>query len=367
MILNLESHFIASLFEGIFIFDAQEKLLRINTSGERIIGRSEKATAGVTADDLFPKNPELAELVRTSLTENRALVHSGIDYNDPGGKPLHLSVSTSPIQEPDGTVIGAALVVRDETLLKEIDRSQRRADQLATLGIMNLGMAHEIKNPLGGIKGAAQLLRSDLEEGSPLIEYSDVILREVDRIDSLLEGLLSAQPRREVHYEELNIHEVLNEVIHLLEMSDETSCLTFTKSFDPSLPPIKGDRNGLTQVFLNLFKNAVEASPPGGEVIIRTLVPVGTPRGQMPFSRTRQKGGVLEVDVIDQGQGFDPAAGDFPAPFFTTKTKGVGLGLAITEQIIRNHEGALLLENREEGGAVVRVYLPLGSGKGEVE
>jgi two-component system nitrogen regulation sensor histidine kinase GlnL len=233
---------------------------------------------------------------------------------------------------------------------------------LATLGFMNLGMAHEIKNPLGGIKGAAQLLRADLEEGSPLIEYSDVILREVDRIDSLLESLLAAQPRGEIHFEELNIHEVLNEVLELLELSDETSNLTFRKHFDPSLPSIRGDRNGLTQVFLNLLKNAVEASARGGEITVRTFVPVGTPRGQMSSSRTRKKGGVLEVDVIDQGQGFDPAAGDFPAPFFTTKTKGVGLGLAITEQIIRNHEGTLLLENQEEGGAIVRVYLPLNAG-----
>jgi len=208
--MSLESHFIASLFEGVFIFDARARLLMINTSGERVLGRSEKATAGVTAEELFPSNPELAELVRVSLTENRALVNSGIDFMGPDGKALHLSVSASPIQEPDGTVIGAALIVRDETLLKEIDRSQRRADQLASLGIMNLGMAHEIKNPLGGIKGAAQLLRSDLEEDSPLIEYSDVILREVDRIDGLLEGLLAAQPTREVQFDELNIHQVLN-------------------------------------------------------------------------------------------------------------------------------------------------------------
>jgi two-component system nitrogen regulation sensor histidine kinase GlnL len=363
--MSLESHFIASLFEGVFIFDARARLLRVNTAGERILGRSEKAVAGETADGLFPVNPELAELVRASLGESRALVHSGIEYAGQGGRPFHLSVSVSPIQEPDGTLIGATLIVRDETLLKEIDRSQRRADQLATMGIMNLGMAHEIKNPLGGIKGAAQLLRSDLEEDSPLIEYSDVILREVDRIDRLLEGLLAAQPRGEVHFEELNIHEVLNEVLRLLELSGETSNLTFSRVFDPSLPAIRGDRNGLTQVFLNLLKNAVEASPPGGEVTVRTLVPVGMPRGQMPAPRARQKGGVLEVDVMDRGQGFDPSAGDFPAPFFTTKTKGVGLGLAITEQIIRNHEGALHLENREEGGAVVKVFLPLGSVKDE--
>jgi len=360
--LNLESHLIASLFEGIFLFDAQARLLRTNPSGERILGRSERALAGTPADDLFSENPELAELVRVSLEESRALVHSGLEYVSAGGKVMHLSVSVSPLQEPDGTIIGAALLVRDETMLKDIDRSRRRADQLATLEVMNLGMAHEIKNPLGGIKGAAQLLKSDLGEDSPLLEYSDVILREVDRIDGLLEGLLAAHPKGEVHFEELNIHEVLNEVLNLLELSGETSDLKFSRLFDPSLPAIRGDRNGLTQVFLNLLKNAVEASPPGSEVIVRTLIPVGTPRGHLISTGARPKGGVLEVDVMDLGKGFDPAAGEFPAPFFTTKPKGVGLGLAITEQIIRNHEGAMVLDNREGGGALVRVFLPLNKG-----
>lgn len=316
----------------------------------------------MTATELFPGSPELAELVEASLEENRALVHSGIEYTVPAGNALHLSVSVSPLQKPDGAIIGAALLVRDETLLKEIDRSHRRADQLATLGVLNLGMAHEIKNPLGGIKGAAQLLRSDLETGSPLIEHCDVILRGVERIDGLLEGLLAALPKGEAHFEELNIHEVLNEVMTLLELSEETSDLRFSKLFDPSLPAIRGDRNGLVQVFLNLLKNAVEASSPGGEITVRTLIPVGTPLGHQLSTGTSQKGGVLEVDVMDMGSGFDPAVREFSAPFFTTKPKGVGLGLAITERIIHNHEGALVLDNREGGGAVVRVFLPLRSG-----
>ncbi len=361
--MNLESLLIDSLLEGLFLFDRKAHLVRVNPSGERMVGRSERSLVGKDAEGIFEDNPEMADLVRASLKENRALVHSGIALKRPDGGTFNLSVSASPIQEPDGKAVGTALLVRDETLLKEVDRAARRADQLATLGVLNVGMAHEIKNPLGGIKGATQLLRLDLEETSPMQEYCEVILREVDRIDGLLESLLAAMPRGEVRYTEINIHEVLNEVLTLVELSEDARGFTFTRIYDPSLPPVRGDRNGLIQVFLNLLKNAVEASPPGSDIVVRTLVPVGGPLtlpGGRPGSGPR--GSFLEVEVEDHGEGFDPGIKEFTTPFFTTKSKGVGLGLAISEQIIQNHGGSLTLDNGQDGGAVVRVYLPLNAG-----
>jgi two-component system nitrogen regulation sensor histidine kinase GlnL len=357
--LNLESNLIASLFEGLFIFDAEARLLRINPSGERILGKSEKAVAGMSIDQLFPGNPEVAELIHASLAEGRTLVNSGIEHARAGKDALNLSVSVSPLQKPDGTIVGTALLVRDETILKEIDRSHRRADRMSTVEALNLGMAHEIKNPLGGIKGAAQLLRSELEPESPLHEYCEVILRGVERIDILIDSLLAALPKGEVRFDNLNIHEIINEVLTLLEMTEETSGITFSRIFDPSLPSIRGDRNGLVQVFHNLLKNAVEASPVGSQVTVRTLIPVGAPLSHHSSSGGRHKGGALEVDVMDGGKGFEPAVTEFGAPFFTTKPKGVGLGLAISERIIRNHGGTLTLGNLKEGGAIVRVFLPL--------
>jgi PAS domain S-box-containing protein len=360
--LSLESHLTDSLVEGLFLFDTQGRLVRINPSGERILGRSWKSVANENAEDIFSGNQELGEMVRASLRENRAVVHSGLTMPGAEGKTIDLSVSVSPIQEADGTVVGAALLVRDQTILKDIDRAFRRADQLATFGVLNLGMAHEIKNPLGGIKGATQLLGSELEPDSPIMEYCDVILREVERIDGLLETLLAAVPREELRSSEINIHEVLDEVVNLLELSEEAVSLTFLRLYDPSLPTLHGDRNGLLQVFLNLLKNAVEASAPGGEITIRTQVPVGGPVGTSGALRSGARGGFLEIVVTDEGEGFDPDIKEYTTPFVTTKSKGVGLGLAISEQIVHNHGGSLFLDNRAGGGAIVRVYLPLNVG-----
>ncbi len=360
--MNLESHLTDSLVEGLFLFDTQARLVRINPSGERILGRSWKAVANMDAETVFSGNREVGEMVKAAMSENRAVVHSGLTMPGTEDRTINLSVSVSPIQEPDGTVVGAAILVRDETHLRDIDRSYRRADQLATFGVLNLGMAHEIKNPLGGIKGATQLLSSELKPESPMMEYCEVILREVERIDGLLETLLAAVPKGKLRSTMINIHEILDEVVNLLELSEEAAGLKFLRIYDPSLPTLHGDRNGLLQVFLNLLKNAVEASPAGGEISVKTQVPVGSPVGTPGTPRSGSRGGFLEVTVKDKGQGFDPDIKEYTTPFVTTKSKGVGLGLAISEQIIQDHGGSIILDNREEGGAVVRVFLPLNSG-----
>ncbi len=357
--MDSELYLFDSLIEGIFLFDTRARLVRINPSGERILRRSWKSLVKQDVREVFGGNTEVEDMVRASLKENRAVVHSGLSISVREGRTDNLSISVSPIQEPDGKVVGAALLIRDETFLRDIDRAVRRADQLATFSVLNVGMAHEIKNPLGGIKGATQLLNSELEPENPLVEYCDVILREVDRIDGLLETLLAAVPREELRTTEINIHEVLDEVITLLEMSEETVGLAFLRIYDPSLPTLHGDRNGLLQVFLNILKNAVEASSPGSEITIKTQVPVGGPVGKPGASRSVSRGKFLEVLIMDEGEGFDPSIKEYATPFVTTKSKGVGLGLAISEQIVQNHGGSLVLDNREEGGAEVRVYLSL--------
>lgn len=351
----VESQLIPSLTEGLFLFDADCRLVRLNPSGERLLGRSEKSMTGRTAEEVFPANAELSVLIRSAVAEGRSVAQRDFELINAGGKRFFLSLSVSLLQDPDGSPQGAVVLARDETLLREIDRSFRRADQLTTLGTLNLGMAHEIKNPLGGIKGATQLLRLELGDDHPLAENCDVILREVERIDRLLESLLSAAPREHSTFEELNIHEVLDEVIELLGHWKYAEGITYTQDYDPSLPSLKGDRNGLIQIFLNLMKNAAEAMKGSGRITIRTLIPVAAPANPLGARR----GSVLEVDIEDEGPGFERPIEDVTAPFFTTKPKGVGLGLAISEQIIQNHGGSLNLENREGSGVRARVFLPL--------
>jgi len=343
---TLEPEIIPSLVEGLFLFDQEGRLARMNPSAERILGRSERLLLGKKAGEAFPGQPELADAVEEALREGRAVAHLAVTLAGPEGRVGG----------------GAILLARDETLLRQLDRAFRKADQLATLGTLAMGFAHEIKNPLGGIKGATQLLAMELPPRSPLAEHCAVILREVDRVNGLLESLLDLTPRQAPAREPLNVHEVLNEVLALMDRWAGHTGFIIHRLFDPSLPAVVGDRRALSQVFLNLLKNAVEASPPGGAVTVRTFLSTGVLLRPGPFGRA----GGLEVAVDDEGPGFPRGVKDF-SPFFTTKSKGVGLGLTISEQIVQNHGGRLILENREGpdggvAGARARVVLPL---KGE--
>ncbi len=352
-----EREIIPSLVEGLFVFDREGRLVRLNPSGERILGRSERMLLGKGAGEVFPHNPELAEAVGAALSERKTVAHIEVPLRNLKGEELILSFSLSPTEDAEGGVQGAILLARDETLLRQLDSSFRKADQLASLGILAAGFAHEIKNPLGGIKGATQLLRMELPDPSPLAEHCDIILREVERVDSLLERLLDLTPREDREEREFDIHAVLEEVA-ALAVRMEGAGNRISRNYDPSLPLLLGEPHALHQVFLNLVKNALEASPPGTPVTLSTghspgvLLQTGLPRGP----------GAVEVTVEDEGGGFPPEVAAF-RPFFTTKPQGVGLGLVISEQIVHAHGGRLLLENREEGGRVTgaraRVVLPL--------
>jgi two-component system, NtrC family, nitrogen regulation sensor histidine kinase GlnL len=354
-----ERELIPSLVEGLFLFDRAGRLARLNPSGERILARSERRLLGKSAREVFPANPELWETVEGALREGRTVRRLEVRLANFKGEQLFLSFSASPSEDTEGGTQGAILLARDETLLRQLERSFRKADQLATLGTLAVGFAHEIKNPLGGIKGATQLLSMELPPGSPLLEHCEVVLREVGRIDGLLEQLMGLTPREAPPFVELNVHEVLNEVAALMERWEGRGRRVIARVFDPSLPPVRGDRRALAQVFLNLLKNAHEASPSWGSITVRTALAPQVVLSPGPH----RSGGALEVAIDDEGSGFTEGVLEF-SPFFTTKPKGVGLGLVISEQIVQNHGGRLILENRQDAegrtvGARARVVLPV--------
>ncbi|MGH7830509.1 MAG: two-component system sensor histidine kinase NtrB, partial [Candidatus Binatia bacterium] len=168
--------------------------------------------------------------------------------------------------------MGSILLLRDLTYRKELEEDLKRSDRLAMLGTLAAGLAHEIKNPLGGIRGTAQLLRRDIARDPALVEHTDIIIREVDRVNRLIEQLLDLSRPAKLDFAALNIHELLDHVLLLEQKAIRDAVVEVTKNFDPSLPPIRGDRDKLTQLFLNLVKNAAEAMNGGGRLTITTRI-----------------------------------------------------------------------------------------------
>lgn len=276
------------------------------------------------------------------------------------GKPHHrtpVRLTTSPILDRTGASLGAVLVIHDLSQQKELEENVRQVDRLAHLGMVAAGLAHEIKNPLAGIRGAAQLLQGKLMADFQAHDYTKVMIREIDRLNTLLERLLQLTALPRLERQATNIHKVLTDVL-LLEKETVPPNITILTSFDPSLPEVFGDEAQLTQVFRNLIKNALQAltNQPDATLTITTRMETNF----HIFYPSNRRGRLLSIDVEDNGPGIAPEHLSLLfTPLFTTKSGGVGLGLAISQHIITEHGGTIRAESEPGKGALFKVILPM--------
>ncbi len=260
----------------------------------------------------------------------------------------------SPLQDQYGKEGGSILLLRDLTYQKQMEEQLKRSDRLALLGTLAAGLAHEIKNPLAGIKGASQLLKKEMAQETSLVEYTDIIIREVNRIDQLMEQLLDLSRPPKLYLTTLNIHEILGHVLFLENQAFSSGKVVVNKNFDPSLPPVLGDRDRLIQVFLNLVKNSLQAMNGEGQLTIATRMET-----DYHIREVGSAGGkFIRVDIEDNGPGIKKEhLSHIFSPFFTTKSNGTGLGLATCHRIIKEHGGFIEVETFEGEGAAFRVSL----------
>jgi len=345
---------LGSLEDGVIVLDQEGRITFFNQAAEVLTDLSHRQALEQSYRDLFRHNPWLVEIIKKSQPPQRNTVRGEAEFVTYRDRRVPVSIMVSPLDDRYGQVWGSVLLARDLTHHKELEEDLRRSDRLATLGTLAAGLAHEIKNPLGGIKGAAQLLKREAGVASPIREYTDIIVREVDRVDHLIEQLLDLSRPVKFHLAPLNIHELLDEVLLLERYSVEAGRVLVRKQFDPSLPLIQGDRAQLTQVFLNVVKNALQAI--GGDGCLTM-----TTRMETDFhirEEGKGRGKFIRVEVQDDGPGISEE--NLPyifSPFFTTKEKGAGLGLAICHRIITEHGGLIRVESREGEGAIFKVSL----------
>jgi two-component system nitrogen regulation sensor histidine kinase GlnL len=303
---------------------------------------------------LFKREPWLLALLKNTRPPRQESARGEGDLITRWGRKIPVSVTASPLQDHGGSFLGSILLLRNIKHRKELEEDLKQADRLALLGTLAAGLAHEIRNPLGGIKGAAQLLRRAIEGDPSLCAYTDIMIRESDRVNQLIEQLLDLSRPCQLNFAPINIHEVLDEVLLLEAQSAPEKTVTVRKRFDPSLPAIKGDRAQLTQVFLNLLKNAYQAMGNGGSLILSSRLETDFHIRAQGRSRSR----FIWVDINDNGSGIKEE--DLPhifSPFFTTKNSGTGLGLATCYRIINEHGGMIRVDSVEGKGTTFKVGL----------
>ena len=251
-----------------------------------------------------------------------------------------------------GEIIGKIVIFRDLTKVHRIQEEILRMDRFVSLGKLSSGIAHEIRNPLAGIKTTAQALGEEMLDDDPKREYLNRITKEIDRLNELLKTFFSFAKPQTLNLVSCHIKEIINAIIPFLIREIADKGIKFVEFYDPLLPKIKVDRIQMHQAFLNLFLNAIHAMPNGGELNVKAI-PVNA------SSHDNLKQGFIKIAVSDTGKGIPPHI--LPKifdPFFTTKPRGIGLGLSITYQIIKKHGGTINVESQWEKGTTFLINLP---------
>jgi two-component system nitrogen regulation sensor histidine kinase GlnL len=261
---------------------------------------------------------------------------------------ITVNLSATPILE-NGELYEILIELQQVDRHLRITKEEQILAQQNTSRMLVRGLAHEIKNPLGGLRGAAQLLDQELNDPE-LKEYTQIIIAESDRLQDLMDKMLG--PNKPAHKSPLNIHEVMERVRQLV--SAETSHhIKLSTDYDPSIPELYADKNQLIQALLNIVRNAIQAIQGEGNIQIRTRV-----QRYMTIGRKLYKL-AIKIDIVDDGPGIKPELmGQIFYPMITGRAEGTGLGLSIAQSLINQHDGLIECES-EPGNTVFSIFLPL--------
>ena len=354
---NLYGMILENIDRAVIAFDSDGRITLFNPAAEALIERSSRQVIGKSYQDLFKDQETLLYLVKVALEEGRSITDDeGLYLHRTIASPLPINAYTAPIFAQGGNQDGAVMIIRDLSRIKDLEGTLRRADRLSMLGTLAAGLAHEIKNPLGGIKGAAQLLSMELSKESSLQDYTQIMVKEAERINFIIEELMDLSNPREPVISDVDLTKVMNDIVLLQREAARSRHILFKLKLDPSIPPVQGDEGLLTRLFLNLIKNARESILNEGAVVIETRI-VSNYHMTGPGRRSSP---MVDIIIRDTGCGIDQHEMDrIFTPYFTTKNKGSGLGLAISQKIVEDHNGLLNIESTPSEGTTVTISLPL--------
>ncbi|MEY4718296.1 MAG: hypothetical protein RL563_914 [Pseudomonadota bacterium] len=334
--------------EAILMFDRDLILIYINPAGEILLADSAKHLLGYPAHKLFKSahTSLFADLLQR-LHQNEPLVDREVIL-DRMSQSITVNLSATPILE-NGELYEILIELQQVDRHLRITKEEQILAQQNTSRMLVRGLAHEIKNPLGGLRGAAQLLDQELNDPE-LKEYTQIIIAESDRLQDLMDKMLG--PNKPAHKSPLNIHEVMERVRQLV--SAETSHhIKLSTDYDPSIPELYADKNQLIQALLNIVRNAIQAIQGEGNIQIRTRV-----QRYMTIGRKLYKL-AIKIDIVDDGPGIKPELmGQIFYPMITGRAEGTGLGLSIAQSLINQHDGLIECES-EPGNTVFSIFLPL--------
>jgi two-component system nitrogen regulation sensor histidine kinase GlnL len=343
---------LGALPDPVIVIDEDNFILWVNNAGEQFLDASASTLRGCALADLLPADSPLFNLIEAVRRNDSSIAEYGVPIETPRLGAHVMTIQVASLVEQPGQLV---VTLHERSIAYKIDRQLTHRNAARSVTAMAAILAHEVKNPLSGIRGAAQLL----EQNAPPADHelTRLICDEADRIVALLDRMEAFSDARPIERGAVNIHEVL-ERVRKVAHTGFARHHRFIEEYDPSLPAVLGNHDLLVQVFLNLVKNAAEAAPEsGGEITLSTSYQHGV-RLAVPGSDSRVHLPLL-IAITDNGDGIpeDLRAHLFD-PFVTTKRNGTGLGLALVAKVIGDHGGVIEFESQPRRTAF-RVFLPM--------
>lgn len=333
---------IESIPVGLVTLDVSDRIVSCNRKMEEILECSLAEIQGKNLHDAFPGCQ-----IQSSDICNKILDHS-MDCLTKDGRNIPLKIGGSTLVNNEGDTIGTVLVVRDMSMIRDMEQQLERSRRMAALGKMAAGIAHEIRNPLGTLRGFAHYFGSQEGVTEESKSYADLMVSEVDRLNKNVSGLLQFARPREPHFVPVRLDELISKTAALMENDFANHKLNFHRQCNTDIC-FAADPDLLLQVLLNLLQNSIHATPSGGEVSLTG----------------NEDEHYIRITVSDNGNGMSAQQREqMFDPFFTTRKTGTGLGLAVSHQIIEQHRGVFEVESTPNVGTTVTIVLPKANNGG---
>ncbi|HTM56935.1 MAG TPA: ATP-binding protein [Candidatus Udaeobacter sp.] len=338
----ITEHVLDALEQAVVALDRERRVVYNNRRIEELLSSEPGALLGMQGARLFPGAD--ARWLKGASREPR-------DFRlEAEGRQLTLKAESLPMRDDEGDVIGS-VVLAEAISETEDGEFQKKIDRLVSLGELSAYVAHEIRNPLTGIRTTVQFVGSKLKPNDARREDLEDVIKELDRIEQIITGLLMFARPPAAQPEASDLHPVIDKTLDMLELQLGDAQVKLTREYAEDLPQVVVDPDLMQQVFLNLCLNAVQAMPEGGELTVTTAV-----------RRYRTRRSMVDVSFHDTGVGIPRELMEkIFDPFFTTRSMGTGLGLPISVQIVRDAGGLITAKNNSGGGATLRVSLPVSA------
>ncbi|MFV3404333.1 MULTISPECIES: nitrogen regulation protein NR(II) [Pseudomonas] len=344
-----------NLTTATLLLNAELRLEYMNPAAEMLLAVSGQRSHGQFISELFTESAEALNSLRQAVEQAHPFTKREAQLTSLTGQSITVDYAVTPILHQGQTLLLLEVHPRDRLL--RITKEEAQLSKQETTKMLVRGLAHEIKNPLGGIRGAAQLLSRELPNDG-LRDYTNVIIEEADRLRNLVDRMLGSNKLPSLAM--TNIHEVLERVCSLVEAETQGG-ITLVRDYDPSLPDVLIDREQMIQAVLNIVRNAMQAISGQNELRLGRITLRSRAVRQFTIGHVRHRL-VARVELIDNGPGIAPELQDtLFYPMVSGRPDGTGLGLAITQNIISQHQGLIECESHP-GHTTFSIFLPLEQG-----